>query len=305
MLDQGAPQAEKPSIDVIISDLAAPETGESSHTLASVLQKMALQRRHLLLWGFRSGYLGEYAAASSQCVGKRVQLKQGQTLPGLGRPFYLLVSTPDADSLKRWVDSLSAELLPAAEFLLASPPIQVRKLDLPKQWLPKGIKSKTLQEDKSSESPKRVYSIFTVADSKPFEVAFTWMADLNLPFDPNRSSKKATQITAWPAKEIESADDLGVKDVAFTHAKAGGHLSYTVKFPAVNGKKWRVYRLPLNAGDGNTPQPAWISDWSTTSDCEATSGNHTLNLKDAGWSLSQAFLKDRPFLEHYIAVGKE
>jgi hypothetical protein len=267
---------------------------------------MREQNRQLLLWGFRSSYWGEYIAASSQCGGKRVPLKQGQTLPGLGRPFYLLISAPDGDSLKRWMDNLSAELLPSAEFAVSRSPVGIQKLDLPKkQWLPLGLKSSSsMQEDKASSFPRRVYSTFTVTDLKPFEVTFPWIADLNLPLDPARIARKATQIAAWPKKDVESADDLAVTVQSSTDAKTGSRLTYTIKFPAMKGGKWRVYRIPLNAGDGNTPPPQWMSDWSTASDCDITTGNRTINLKDAGWSLAQAFLRDRPFIEHYIAIGR-
>ncbi len=316
MVEQSGAQSDKPGIDIVISDLAASETGESARRLATALREMDQQGRQLVLWGFRSSYVGEYTAASIQCGGKKTQLKLGQSLPGLGRPFYLLVSAPDSDSLKRWIGIFSGELLPAAEFVVSRPTVELTQAEFPKRpvdetgkkehsakWLPDGVESLgPMQQDKSSEFPKRVYSAFAVKGARRFIIAFPWKADLNLPLeDANETTTMPRkQIVDWPKKDVTRApDDLKVTAEASLDEQ---HFTYTVSFP-VPDTKWRIYRIPLNAGDKAKP-PEWISDWSTTSDCDASAGNRTLQLHDVGQALVDVFLRDRPFVEHYIAVRR-
>ncbi len=322
-------QPDKPSIDVVISDFAGAEGGDTIGNLAAELRKQSEQKRHLLLWAFRSSYFGEYAPASRECGGRKFPLRQGQTLPGLGRPFYVLISAPDGESLKRLTKNLSDQLLPSQEFAPARPPVELSKLDSSgasnpkaqntKEILPSVIrrgahKVRELQIDKSSSFPVRAYSIFTVDDSRNFTVSFRWIAQLNIPLDPAKINAVATQIKAWPAKEstegmqakegveVAPAGDLTIKLDAAPDDR--GHVTYAVTFPP-QASQWRVYRITLNAGDGNSPVPKWISDWSVAADCDSASGNRTVSLRELGQVFSMELLRDRPFLEHYIAVRRK
>ena len=300
---ENAPRSDRPVIDVLIGDWATPETGESSATRAAAFQRIADEKRQLLQWGFRSGFYGNYRSASPVCRGATLMLRQGQTLPGLGRPFYMLVPAPDPGSLQHLVGSLADVLHPAAEYYWSNPPIQLTKLNISK--LPSGVISqRSVQEYLSSQFPKRVYSAFTVSHGNSFKITFNWPARVEL------ASKIVDQVDGildWQNGRPEKIDQLDVA-VQTSHEAGTGQLSYTVTFPGQKGSKWKVYRILLSVrgDDGeDTPMPTWITDWSTSSDCEIASANHTLNLTDVGYALSEKFLKDKPFLEHFIAVRRD
>jgi len=322
--EQPEVQIAKPSIDVIVSDLAGSENVDAAGALARDLKKFSEQKRQLLLWAFRSSYSGDYKAASFACQGSTVQLREGQTLPGLGRPFYLLISAPDAASLASWMESFSKVLLPSAEFVLAKPPVALSDLDTAaagksdpgsagqtgKNWLPNVVHAVAgAEKDVTSGFTVRRYSAFTFDTSNSVTVEFPWKAEFSIPVEAGGLLENIkiikSEVKAWPPRgpdDIVPADDHDLKVEFVEDPKHRDHLSYKATFP-LQGTRWRVYRIALSVVDNTVPK--WMSEWTAADDCDEVRGNRTIDLKGLGAALSAASWKGKPFFEHYIAIRRK
>jgi len=302
ILFDAATDASPNAIDIVVSDFAVLGGGDGATGLSAALRQLSEKKRSLALWAFRSSYYGDYPAVSSQCAGKKVPLRVGQSLPGIARPFYLLISAPDRGSLEKWAKGVERTLLPSERFSVGQPPVEVGALIEQKVGTARLVHGP--ERDQNSVFPMRFYSVFTVDHSRAFDISFDWKGDPKMSADRAGLSISPTEIRQWPVTATTipvPSKGLGVE--VLTGPETVGHFRYVVHFPAVSGKSWHLYQIPIASRDGAAPK--WLADWSSQGDCESSSGNKTINLSDLGQQVAAAFVGDRPFVDHYIAVRRE
>ena len=301
------------AIDAFISDLSTSGTAIVADHLAMSLRNWAKSGRQVMLWAFRSSYRGTYLAGCSECVGRSMSIKIGQSLPGLGRPFYLIVSAPDRDSLEKWARSLRNELSPSREFNVSDPVpdlVDLERIEID-TGNDKSVHRLSQITEKASDHfrAQRLYSVFEVDHAKPFSVAFASTYRSALPL----AWSNVTPVTSLARPGSKQAETTGeVKVVLSTVRNIGPNgkqvsqpqtekvrIEYT--FPA-QSSGWKLYRVTISDGPYNTPLPEWMKNWETLQDCEPTNGNRTFGLHAFGTALAEAFHRDQLFTEHYFAV---
>ena len=322
----------KTSTDVVVTDLAGAESIDTSGALGRALETLRSQGRQLTLWGFRSRYKGDYTPYTNACKSTKEALDLGQSLPGLGRPFYLLLSAPDRQSLTEASHSLAEKLVPAVEFMMSVPPVVVDDAVSPVEGkagsesgasdgdnrLPKAIRMPVeMETERDWSSPSRRYSIFTVKGPVPVELTFHWNTQTPVDLKSNAVAADVEKLKSWPVSTPKSnakseagvakdgsnaitADDIKV--ALSLEGEGDPPMTYTVSIPA-QAKNWNVYRLSYSTQSNVLPQ--WISDWNTSDDCDPSHGNRTLELEAIGEAMSSVFWKKRPFFEHYIAIRRK
>src|SRR5437660_2596770 len=116
---------------IIVSDLVQSEGGVDSLGLVRSLTNLADKRPQMKLMAYRSSFIGEYYPENrARAKHGTIRLNAQQSLPGSGRPFYLLAIAPNAESMKR-VDDYILTRLPAVQTLSpTAPPMVVEGPDI-------------------------------------------------------------------------------------------------------------------------------------------------------------------------------
>ena len=85
-------------MSVIVSDLVQSDKTNDERALVKALRELARKRVEIRLLGFRSGFRGDYYVEHAPYAGhaqRKIPLTLDQSVPGGGRPFYLLVIAPN------------------------------------------------------------------------------------------------------------------------------------------------------------------------------------------------------------------
>jgi hypothetical protein len=298
-------------LNVIVTDLTGVEGHPGQPELGAALKEMASEKVALLVLGFRSAFSGEYEAHALNCPGQRPKLSTGQSLPGRGRPFYLIVTAPNQASIENFRQAVLTNLHPQVEFMPTSRPVDVEagRPDLEKKSSLAIFDNTKPQADFGNT--RRFYSSFTYSGPTDGKVSlkFRWPAKRNYRIDARKLKLEATSVQIDDRGNF-SAQTNPMTFVASEPPKGKGDeaksddLEYEYKFSPPEKGGWVVYRIQMKGGVGNLPPPRWLGDWNAAEDCEAEAGNRTYQLESFADNLISALAQDTVFAEHYVAVRR-
>jgi hypothetical protein len=292
-------------LSIIVSDLVDSGGASGQPSVGTALRELASKGAQVMLLGFRSGYQGDYRAAAIACANRPIQMQANQSLPGSGRPFYILVISPNSASLARLNRAVLEKLRPQVSFIPSSSPILLNRGDFISQ--PKISILDRTQQKKDYNTTRRFYSSFAIPSGHDeVKLAFKWAAKNVFDVEPSKLSFEITSVR--PEKSGKFAPSTGdlMQAKAFEDPKAGSGgllLEYSLHPPETSS--FVVFRVQMRGGVGNVQLPRWIKDWSAEEDCAAASANRTYHLNLLGDSLMSNFAQDTVFAEHYIAVRKK
>ncbi|HLK63013.1 MAG TPA: hypothetical protein VKU19_06215 [Bryobacteraceae bacterium] len=295
---------------IIISDLVQSDGGVDSLGLVKSLSQLAGRGLQMRLLGYRSSFDGDYYPESrAGGLGQRTfRLTMSQSLPGTGRPFYLFVVAPNAESMKR-VDNYVLNRFPAVQtFNPTAPPVSVDNVELQTQ----GIKATRWSlysrlARRETATARRLDSAFVLTTSTPgiaVTLPLTFQVQFNLPLrQPGRLSFEAVRAT-WSRKSgLKKPAPIEIP-VTGEFDKGGQRilLRLTVSKPEPQG--WDVYYLKMRAGEANLSVPAWVIDWNTDNDSVVTNGNRTFLLTLLVQAMANGITERVVFCEYMLKVGK-
>lgn len=293
-------------VNIIVTDLVDPDGATGRPGIASALRELASKKVEVMLLGFRSAYLGDYQAAATTCANRRIALRASQSLPGSGRPFYVLVIAPNAGSMNRLYRAVLEKLRAAVSFTPSGNPISLEAGALGQQ--PSISILDRTQRKREYGTTRRFYSSFAVpaGGSTDIKLPFKWTATRAFDIDPAKLSFDVTGVRVDASGKFapSTSDPLSVKAADDPQSPAGSVLvEYTVRPP--EGTSFVVFRVQMRAGVGNLSAPRWVKDWSTDDDCAPPAASRTYRLDVVGDTLMSNFAQDTVFAEHYIALRRK
>ena len=305
LLDQLVRQRQYERLNIIVSDVVDSGGASGQPSVATALRELASKGVQVMLLGFRSGYQGDYRASAIACANRPIPMRANQTLPGSGRPFYILVIAPNSASLTRLNRAVLEKLRPQVSFTPSSSPILLESGSLISQ--PKiSILDRTNQK-KDYNATRRFYSSFAIPSGhEEVKLPFKWAATKVFDVDPSKLSFEVTSVRPEKSGKfaLSTSDQMQAKASEDPKAGSSGLLfEYSLRPPETSS--FVVFRVQMRGGVGNVQLPRWIKDWSVDEDCTASSANKTYHLNLVGDSLMSNFAQDAVFAEHYIAIRRK
>ena len=305
------PSFDASRLSIIISDMigAGTASGKEGQDPAACFRELQSHDPHLkvLLLGFRSAFEGRYRASAMACLNHEFQMAANQSLPGSGRPFYILVVAPNGESLKdlrrRVLDKLQGRVL----FDPFSNPIPLERGEAPLQPNIKLFEFTTREED--SDLTRRLYSQLTVHQET--QLRFEWSTTTDVDDDPSNlrlidPSKVEAKVDIVSFTNRNSPTPAEPAQLPFSSSRddQSGKLffEYVVRPPESRG--WVVYRVRVFAGSGNLQPARRTVAWTTDDDCTRARVRNTYKIDLLGEALSSSFSQDSVFVEHYIAIRR-
>jgi hypothetical protein len=275
--------AQKPDhTAIVISDLVQSERQQNRdiQALIRVLRQLVEMRSEIRLFAFRSDFIGDYYPESQSKTAAKLAVDTSQSVPGAGRPFYLLVIAPNSTTMDKLSDYIVSRLYPANSFNPVYPAFEIHSMELtPSGSIKPGWTrySKFLIQDTDKRIFETSYAVVdpdthseridlpvTVAMSRYAPMRTLEKMEINGKMASwNPQSSEAIPVTI-PVSGVLSAESMTVQ------------LRLMLKRPAP--LTWDVYRLSLRPGPGNLSVPAWVRDWSTDDDSSASEANKTYRL---------------------------
>ena len=306
LLDQVVKQRQYERINIILGDFAESDGAPGHPSAAPALRELASKGVEVMLIGFRSAYQGDYPASAFACSSKRYQMQANQSLPGSGRPFYILAIAPNAASMSRLNAAVLEKLRPQVAFTPSSNPIVLDSGTLNTQ--PKvSILDKT-QRQKDLNTTRRFYSSFAIPSGREdIKLPFNWTSTNVFGVDPAKLSFEIASIRPEKGGSFtrSTADQIQVKASAKPDGGGAGNLLFEYSVRPPESSAFVVFRVQMRGGVGNLQLPRWIKDWSTDDDCSPGAANRTYHLKLFGDALMSGFAQDTVFAEHYIAIRRK
>ena len=258
-----------------------------------------------MLLGFRSGYQGDYRASAIACANRPIPMRANQSLPGSGRPFYVLVIAPNSASLTRLNKAVLEKLRPQVTFAPSSSPILLESGKLVPQ--PKITILNQPPKKKDYDGTRRFYSSFAIPSGhEEVKLPFKWVAAKVFDVDPSKLSFEVTSIRLEKSGQFapSTSDQMQAKASEDPNAGSGGLLfEYSLRLPETT--QFVVFRVQMRGGVGNVQLPPWMKNWSAEEDCTAAAANRTYHLNLVGDSMMSNFAQDAVFAEHYIAIRRK
>jgi len=299
-------------LTLVVSDMVASGTATAGPGPDASACFRELKRNHpqakILLLGFRSAYDGAYRASALACLNRQFEVSANQSLPGSGRPFYMMVIAPDASSLKYLWDSVLAQLGGRASFDPSGNPLPWETGPADNTPGYNFIQINRRQGD--SDIPRRFYSILAL--SNEVTVRFRWRTNkdsdddpsLASIVDPSRLDLRVDALYFDRSANVLPAprDLLRVKPFA-DGDKNNVVFEYSLQPPT--GHPWAVYRVSVRPGAGNLQLGPRLLAWSSNDDCTPASAKTTLKLNLLGEALDSSFTQDTVFDEQYIAIRRD
>ena len=296
-------------LTLITSDMVGSgiETGPGGRDPAACFRELRDRHARVLLLGFRSAYEGTYRAAAMTCLNHQLQMAANQSLPGSGRPFYILVIAPGEPSLrelrKKVLDQLQGRVLldPSSSAL----PLESGEAP-PQPYIE--LVDETRREE-GSDSTLRFYTQLAVHQET--KLRFEWVTTKDIEDDPSQPSlidrtKLETQVRSLfvdcGGKLTSPKPDqlpLQVKQ------EPNGDLIFEYVVRPPDTYPWIVFQVKLLPGTGNLQQPRRAKAWSTPDDCTTARVRNTYQLDLLGDALSSSFVQETVFAEHYIAIRRD
>ncbi|MCL5097181.1 MAG: hypothetical protein M1608_06595 [Candidatus Omnitrophica bacterium] len=305
LLEQVVRQRQYERINIIVGDLAEPDGTPGHPSVAPSLRALASKGVEVVLLGFRSAYQGEYPASAIACANRRLQMQANQSLPGSGRPFYILAIAPNVASMNRLSRAVLEKLRPQVSFTPSSNPVFLESGALNPQ--PKISILDRTQRKKDYGTTRRFYSSFAVPSGREeITLPFKWVTTNVFDVDPAKLSFEIKSARPGKAGQFAQStnDQLQVKASEDPNAGPGNMLfEYSLRPPDTSS--FVVFLVQMRGGVGNLQLPRWVKDWSTEDDCGTATANRTYHLKLLGDALMSNFAQDTVFAEHYIAIRRK
>lgn len=299
--------ASRNRVVVLISDLVLSDNrtnyAELAHTLA------ALPFPEVKLLAFRSSFSGRYVPEAANPANHHRDpidpLTLGQTLPGKGRPFYLLIAAPNRRSMMSVSEGILNRLpsavqefeprrgvvleRPTANF--ASPAGRIWAMD------PGPPASET-------EVGRRINSTFSLTrsgNSAPLVLPLSFPARFHVSL---RDLRRLGLTTRRVVRTNNQWRDLQPDAVKVQDGKVeDGKLKLSLALAEPAAKQCEVYHIRMSPGQNNADPPPWVNEWSTAEDWKQENGNRTYNLKLLVQAMTNAMAESSVFC-HYVLVIK-
>jgi hypothetical protein len=291
---------------IVISDLVQSEKTADSVELVKALGGLAKIFPEMKLLAYRSSFAGSYFPESRRKKSGVFPLTVEQTLPGSGRPFYLLVVSPNQKSMKRLWDSVLSRMPAVEAFDPTSAPINLESSDLVADGPWGSIWSlyspATLKEAQSGRRLDAAYSIAKAIDETSVVLPVAFQTKLNLPLRRPGGLGLDVHRATWTGKAFGAPTEAEIP-LQGEFDKAGKlRLRLSLRKPEVN--TWDVYHIKISPGQGNLNPPAWIKDWDTEDDSDAATGNRTFQLKLIAEAMTNAITERVVFCQHVLSIGR-
>ena len=300
-----SPKGQK--IYIVVSDMVQSETGRDSLALTGAFRSMIGAAPAIALYGFRSAFRGTYFVESEP---------KGKYLINVGddggKPFYMLILAPSADSLQQFeryagigpltsgsdynvvqfqtfYPSESPIEIGAVNFVPPAPPVKSGWLgENPLTWKCGGGDSVRVdtfrQRDQPAGRSELVFSIQAVA-KQPVIL-------------PNRYRVEIEKADIGPKSASVAPARVATVEVAGKLGEASCTVIY--RFAPTVGHQWDIYRVRIRAGAGNLGLPAWVRDWSTSDD--HADQKRTLNLATIIEAMVRSSSENVVFFDHVIEL---
>ena len=295
-------------LHLLISDLVQSESGTDQTEMISALQKLVERHFEIRLLGFRSAYKGRYAVENrSACTESGLDLDIGQTIPGEGRPFYVLAVTSNRALLDHLENAVLSKLGPREEFTPTDNPWPIDEVS----WVvtqQRGPQLWALQHAAERLTARAgtpgFYSTFTVADNADTRkngLLIRYIGKPTLRIDSPGKLELDAQRAVGLGGRSGSSQSVESK-ISFSDS---GVLQVAYSLPVPGPSEWDVYRIRMHAGTGNLSVPRWVDGWSTNDDCLKSSENRTYRLELMARTLISTITEKATFNEHYIAIRRK
>jgi hypothetical protein len=303
------PSYDSKRLSIIISDMVASgtATGQADVNPSTCFRKLSGWDAKVLLLGFRSAYDGTYHAAAMACENHQFPMSANQSLPGSGRPFYLMVIAPDQESLqdlrKKVLDKLQGRVL----FDPLSKPIPLEGGDAETQPNVRLVDVTSREDD--CKSAQRFYSRFAVR--REAKLRFVWITAKDFDDDPSNLSVKDVSKLSRDVRSLffdKSGNHTDPKPDQLqlqVTREANGNLLFEYQVRPPDSYPWVVFQVKMAPGSGNLIVAHRTVAWSTNDDCTAAPVKRTYQLDRLGEALANPFLQDTVFAEHYIAIRRD
>jgi len=294
---------------IIISDMVQSKPGTDSSTLAGALAQLANQRPQMRLLGYRSHFEGEYFPENKTADWHgKIPLSVSQSLPGSGRPFYILVVAPSVEAMIQVDKYLLSRFPPAHTFNPTEPPIIVDKIDLlldDSKEVPWSIYSRPTRD----VTGKRLESTFLLKKANVESrtvLPLGFNVQLKSPIRPGRASQLSWEVTkaTWRNNQFSSITEARIPidgDLETNGQRI--RLRLTLQNPEVNS--WDIYRVRMRAGGANLDVPAWVTDWNTDDDNVVGNGNRTYQLEPLVEAMTIQISEKIVFCEYILTIGRK
>jgi hypothetical protein len=288
---------------LIISDFVQSQHGQDTLALVRALGQLADKRPQMQLLAYRSNFEGDYYPEAHPGT---IQLGISQSLPGTGRPFYILIVAPSATSMQKVEDYLISRSPMVHSFKPTAAPILINQADL----LHDGTKDLLWSlyagpARRDTADGRRIESAFmlnAVPSGPNVILPLTLNVQFNLPIrDVNRLHLEAVRAT-WDKNSFGKAVEADLPMEGGIDTEDRLHVHLTLRQPLPN--TWDTYYVKIRSGDGNLDAPPWVSDWSTDDDSLATNGNRTFQLQVLVQALEEAVSEKIVFCEYLLRVGR-
>jgi hypothetical protein len=293
-------------LHVLISDMVQSDRGVDQIALVSALQSLVRRNVHLQILGFRSGFDGTYFVESSAgCLATKIPVSVTQRLPGLGRPFYLLVVAPDVASLARLRKTVLDRLGARESFTPTENPLPVASVEYaPSQR--SGAIWRLLRRPERDPQTGAFYTAVMVSaeESRAHSgLRMRYAVTKHVVFEGAEKLEIGARTAAFERGRFEPPRRAGSL-AADREFPADAFLNVTYRLPAPEPGVWQLYEFQIRGGTGNLSPPAWMLDWSTDNDCPPGEANRTHRLALFGRTLINAITEKIVVARHYIAVRR-
>lgn len=292
--------AGKKEITVIVTDLVQSESGTDSYTLAEALRSVAKPENDLHLLAFRSDFRGTYWIERSPKGTIDINPKEG-------RPFYLLILSPDRESWLGFEQAVVSHLHPLFTYSPTDLPLAVEEVK-PKNpfkgktgWFTRG-------EDTYDRFGSALRFLKHYTPVNPPKAA--GRMPLNYSLILKNPSAAAIPITAdvrhWRKETTDFSEvelSLTEQQSVFTAASpAEGALDVELSFPYQKNQKSQIYQVQLRPRASMIALPDWVNKWSTDDDRTQVNAGKTYKLDLFIKALSRQITENIPFFNHFIVL---
>jgi hypothetical protein len=284
---------------IVISDMVQSQKGRDSQWLARAFSGLASKRPEIELLGYRSDFDGDYYP-EMRLPGSpgRFPLKMSQTVPGNGRPFYLLVIAPNAATMET-VRKTVLNTIPYTEMYDPNqPPVRITAItdDAAGASSASWRLASSFHEDRLSQPPLLVKNFrWSGAEASgeallPLKVDFR--SSSTLAWHPESGVDLRAKELSWDGKDFTvqaKVDDLSgsvIKAPVQVSTPAGKdagktdmRLELLLRMASPPNNVWEVYLVSVRPGEGSLSPPPWVDEWDTEDDNAPLNGNRTFQLK--------------------------
>ncbi|MGA2184682.1 MAG: hypothetical protein ABSH47_16805 [Bryobacteraceae bacterium] len=310
LLDRIARAPYSNHVSIIISDLVQSERGLDQLALVRSLQKLTAQNLELKLLAFRSNFHGPYyvEAYTSPGTPRSYELAMSQSLPGGGRPFYVLVIAPNSASLERLQQTVLDRAGPLETFSPTELPFKVSNIVFaPSRPVSSAWKLFSSPEQSASASSTTWYIGFAEVskpEGKDFSMRLRYQVRRGrLPLDSLEKIRREIRRCSFDHGRFTMQSEANIP-ASVSGGQNSEFLDITYTAPRPRPGVWDIYRVRLRPGLGNVAVPHWVRDWSTDNDAYPGEGNKTFQLALLVEAMVKGITENTLVCEQYITFGR-